>query len=99
MVHQTDFSCWSQAIPLKIGLDIYERHIRAIFPQLPSIRQKLLSIRTAVLAYLPTPPPPPGAASSTSGSRSRQGGQSTNAPAARLPTLSVNMDAIRTGGS
>ncbi len=27
------------------------------------------------------------------------GGQSTNAPAATLPTLSVDMDAIRAGGS
>jgi len=92
---------WShwQTIPLGIGLDIYERHIRAIFPQLPSIRRKLLSLRTAVLVYFPKPSPQPGAASSAAGSQSHHGSQRTNASAAPLGTLDVDLDGIRAGGS
>ncbi|KAI0277746.1 hypothetical protein BGY98DRAFT_1097197 [Russula aff. rugulosa BPL654] len=86
-------------IPLRISLDIYERHIRAIFPQLPSIRQKLLSLRTTVLEFFPKSPSPleSRAASSSASSRSHQGTQSTNASASPLPTLDVDLDAIRAG--
>jgi hypothetical protein len=88
----TTFAAWLQAIPLKISLDIYERRIRAIFPRLPSIRKPLLSVWTAVLEFFLNPPPDPGL-------RSQQGGQNTNGSAARLPTLNVDLDAIRAGGS
>jgi len=83
-------------IPLGISLDIYERHVRAIFPQLPSIRRKLLSLRTIVLEFFPKLPSESGAAA---GSHSHQGSQSTNASVAPLPTLDVDLDAIRAGGS
>lgn len=86
-------------IPLGISLDIYERHVRAIFPQLPSIRQKLLSLRTTVLRFLPRSPSESGAASSAGSSHSHQGSQSTNGSVAPLPTLNVDLDAIRAGGS
>ena len=97
MAHLT--SPWSQTIPLGISLDIYERHVRAIFPQLPSIRQKLLSLRTTVLAFFPKPPPESGASSSAASSHSHQGSQSTNSSVAPLPTLDVDLDAIRAGSS
>ncbi|KAF8464749.1 hypothetical protein DFH94DRAFT_848831 [Russula ochroleuca] len=84
------------AIPLKIGLDIYEQRIRAIFPQLPSIRKLLLSVRTVVLEFFPDLPTDPDTAA---GPRSHQGGQNTNASAAPLPTLNVDLNAIRAGGS
>ncbi|KAN0107587.1 hypothetical protein V8E52_010002 [Russula decolorans] len=86
-------------IPLRISLDIYERHVRAIFPQLPSIRQKLLSLRTTVLEFFPKPPSESSAASSVAGSHSHQGSQSTNSSVSPLPTLDVDLDAIRAGGS
>jgi len=89
----------AQTIPLNISLDIYERHVRAIFPWLPSIRQKLLSLRTAVLAFFPEPPSESGTASSAAGSRSHRSSRSTNTSASPLPTLDVDMDAIRAGGS
>ena len=97
MAHLT--SPWSQMIPLGISLDIYERHVRAIFPQLPSIRQKLLSLRTTVLAFFPKPPSESGASSSAASSHSHQGSQSTNSSVAQLPTLDVDLDAIRAGSS
>jgi hypothetical protein len=83
---------WSQTVPLRISLDVYERHVRARFPQLPSIRQKLLSLRAIVLEFTPSE----SGASSTAGS---QGGQSTGGSVASLPTLDVDLDAIRAGGS
>ena len=52
-----------------------------------------------MLEFLPKPPSESGAASSTAGSHSHQGSQSTNGPVASLPTLDVDLDAIRAGGS
>ena len=88
----TTFAAWLQAIPLKISLDIYERRIRAIFPRLPSIRKPLLLVWTAVLEFFLDPPPDPGL-------RSQQGGQNMNGSTARLPTLNIDLDAIRAGSS
>ncbi|KAI0296838.1 hypothetical protein BC826DRAFT_186472 [Russula brevipes] len=82
-------------LPIRISIDLYERHIRAIFPQLPSIRRLLLSARTAVLTLFPDPAPDDP--SLTTPSRLPQGSQDTAAPAAPLPTLDVDLNALLAG--
>ena len=87
-----------QTLPIRIALDIYERQIRVKFPQLPSIRTLLLSARMAVLA-LDRRLAFPGATSFATGPRPPQGGQGSKAPVVPLPTLPVDIDAIRKGQS
>ena len=48
-------------LPIRISIDIYDRHIRAIFPNLPSVRNLLLTIRTTMLSIFTSPPSPPSA--------------------------------------
>jgi hypothetical protein len=87
-------------MPITIGLDVYERHVRTIFPRLPSIRNLLLSVRMKVLAVFANPALGlGGVGSSAAGSSTHQGSQNTNASAAPLPTLNVDLNAIRAGGS
>lgn len=76
-------------LPIRVTADIYEHRIRAFFPELPSVRKLLVWLRSAVLSVLPDPGPEPagpGATSSGSGSNP-------------LPTLNVDLDAIRAGGT
>jgi hypothetical protein len=91
-------SCFQMA-PVTIGLDIYERHVRTVFPRLPSIRNLLLSVRMEVLGLFAGSGE--GGSSAAAAGRSRQGNQNTtaNAAAAPLPTLNVDLNAIRAGGS
>ncbi|KAI0255211.1 hypothetical protein BJV78DRAFT_1178347 [Lactifluus subvellereus] len=89
---------YTATLPIRIALDIYERRIRVIFPQLPSVRTLLLSARMAVLA-LYRKLVVLGVTSFTAGSRPPQGGQGPNAPVVPLPTLPVDLDGIRAGKS
>ncbi|KAF8462332.1 hypothetical protein DFH94DRAFT_678856 [Russula ochroleuca] len=57
---------------------------------LPSIRKLLVSVQTAMLEFFPDLPTDPGTAA---GPHSHQGGQNTNASAAPLPTLNVDLNA------
>jgi len=49
------FFWYISTLPIRIGLNIYEQHIRAIFPQLPSIQRALLAARTELFAFFPRP--------------------------------------------
>lgn len=75
-----------QTLPIRISAYFYEHHIRALFPDLPSVRQLLVWLRSVVLTVLPDPGPDPAGTSSGAGPNP-------------LPTLNVNLDAIRAGGT
>ncbi len=85
-----------QTLPIRITAYFYEHCIRALFPKLPSVRKLLNLLRSAVLSVLPNPDPEPagpGATSSGAGSNPNllQG-------ADPLPTLNVDLNALRAGG-
>jgi hypothetical protein len=77
-------------------MDIYDRHIRAIFPNLPSIRNLLLTIRTATLSIFTNPQTQRGATISSGRSQGRQG---DNAPEAPIRTLPVDLNTLLADGS
>jgi len=52
---------WISTLPIRISIDIYDRHIRAMFPQLPSIRNLLLTIRTNMASIFTSLPKQGGA--------------------------------------
>jgi hypothetical protein len=91
----------SQTLPIRISLDLYEREVRAVFPQLPSIRRTLYAVRTEVLAYFPSLVtllgPAPTAAHNSFAVASHPG--TGGAPPEELPTLPVDVNAIVAGGS
>jgi hypothetical protein len=84
-----------QTLPIRVSIDIYDRHIRAIFPKLPSIRNLLGTIRSVVLSIF-TSPPTRGA---TTSSRRPQGRPGNNVPEAPLRTLNVDLNALPADGS
>jgi hypothetical protein len=85
-----------QTLPIRIGIDLYDRHIRAIFPGLPSVRELLLTVRTAVLAIYTSVAPGPSVSSASGQTQGRRG---HNALPAQLPTLDVNLNSLRADGS
>jgi len=93
--------CWYMFTrPIAICLDIYERHIRAIFPQLPSIQRALLTVRTEVLAFFPALGQAPAANSfAAQGTTNHGNGNPSTAPVAPLPTLPVDLNSIIAGSS
>jgi hypothetical protein len=80
-----------QTLPIRITADIYEHWIRIWFPKLPSVRKLLVWIRSAVLSVLPDPGPDVDPA--------RPGATSSGAGSNPLPTLDVDLGAIRAGGT
>jgi hypothetical protein len=77
-----------QTLPVRLTAYIYEHHIRAFFPEFPSVRQLLVWLRSVVLFVLPDPGPDPA-----------NGGTSSGVGSNPLSTLPVNLDAIRAGGN
>ncbi|KAI0294284.1 hypothetical protein B0F90DRAFT_1291941 [Multifurca ochricompacta] len=55
---RSTFTVFLQTLPIRIALDIYERQLVVMFPILPSIRTRLLGIRTTLIASLPKSTPP-----------------------------------------
>ncbi len=84
-----------QTLPIRISIYIYDRHIRVIFPQLPSIRNLLLDARSTVLTIFTAPEP-----GITPPSRRPPGRRDRNAPpVAQLPTLNVDLNSLIANGS
>ncbi|KAI9451996.1 hypothetical protein BJY52DRAFT_958961 [Lactarius psammicola] len=84
-------------LPIRVTANIYEHWIRALFPKLPSIRKLLILLRSALLSILPNPDPEPAGP----GANSSSAGSNPNRPqgANPLPTLNVDLDALRAGGN
>jgi len=90
-IYLTIVSRW-QTLPIRISLDLYEKHIRAIFPQLPSIQRALLAARTEFLAFFP-------AIGKASTANSFEATSHGNGNPSSSPTLPVDLNSIIAGNS